>query len=128
MAAKTVVMVLDSDDPSRGEINIVASGEDAARLAEDLLESGIDVERIRVFDAVELSMRVAHRPVVSLGGATGEEFSAAPPEPLVEVDQEPPFSSGHTDGEEEPAAELVNAEPLVRNGVRFSSLFKSDDV
>lgn len=127
MAAKTVVMVLDSDDPSRGEIHMLASGEEAARLAEDLLESGVDVERIRVFDALELSMRVVHRPIVSLGTAAGEEFSAGPPEPLDEHDQPQSLGTSHSAGEEELASEVVNAEPLVRNGVRFSSLFKSDN-
>lgn len=128
MVAKTVVMVLDSDDPSRGDIKTLDSADEAARLAEDLLEAGVDVERIRIFDAVELSMRVVHRPVVSLGATTGEEFSAAPSASPDQLDQVRPFTSGHTEAEEDLAEEVANAEPLVRNGVRFSSLFKSDNV
>ena len=127
MPGKTVVMVLDSDDPTRGEIKMLADANEAARLAEDLLESGVEVERLRVFDAVELSLKVAHRPVVSLGTDAGEEFAAARPEPLDEFDP-PPFRSSQAEGEDELEGEAVNAEPLVRNGIRFSSLFKSDEV
>jgi hypothetical protein len=127
MAGKTVVMVLDQDDPNRGEIKLLADGNEAARLAEDLLESGVDVERIRVFDAVELALKVAHRPVVSLGTGAGEEITSDrsdtfdEPEPIV-ARTEP------AEAEPEEEAEAVAGEPLVRNGVRFSSLFKSDDV
>lgn len=133
MAGRTVVMVLDRDDPSHGEIKMLADGNEAARLAEDLLESGVDVERIRVFDAIELSLKVAHRPVVSLGTDSGEEFAA---EPLGSLDELKALPSWSTEPQGEVAAEddldldgeVVTAEPLVRNGVRFSSLFKSDDV
>jgi hypothetical protein len=126
-------MVMDRDDASHGEITMLADGNEAARLAEDLLESGVEVERIRVFDAVELSLKVAHRPVVSLGTDAGEEFSAAPPEPFAELEPLPSWSSRpqteiDADAEIDLDNEPVTAEPLVRNGVRFSSLFKSDDV
>jgi hypothetical protein len=127
MAGKTVLMVLDSDDPSRGEIKMLSSGEEAARLAEDLLESGVALERIRVFDAIELAMRVAHRPIVSLGTATGEEVSSGFHESLDDIEPLPSWNGqAKADGETED--EVVNVEPLVRNGIRFSSLFKSDDV
>lgn len=127
MAGKTVVMVLDRDDPSHGEIKMLADGNEAARLAEGLLESGVEVERIRVFDAVELSLKVAHRPVVSLGTDSGEEFGAEPPESLDELEALPSWSS-EPQSEVDLDGEAVAVEPLVRNGVRFSSLFKSDDV
>ena len=125
MPGRTVVMVLDRDDPNRGEIKMLADGNEAARLAEDLLESGVEVERIRVFDAVELALKVAHRPVVSLGTGTGEEIVAEMPDPLDDVQ---PLVASLPDAEDEAEGEAVAAEPLVRNGVRFSSLFKSDDV
>jgi hypothetical protein len=118
-------MVLDTDDPNRGEIKMLADGNEAARLAEDLLESGIEVERIRVFDAVELALKVAHRPVVSLGRSTGEEVSSDAPEAIEEPE---PIVARSDPSEGEPEGEAVAAEPLVRNGVRFSSLFKSDNV
>jgi hypothetical protein len=126
-------MVLDSDDPSHGEIKMLADGNEAARLAEDLLESGVEVERIRVFDAIELSLKVAHRPVVSLGADSGEEFAAEPLGSLDELETLPswraePQGEVDAEGEVELGGEPVTVEPLVRNGVRFSSLFKSDDV
>jgi len=135
MAGTTVVMVLDRDDPKRGEITILKEPSEAAHLAEDLIESGVEVERIRIFDAIELQMRVAHKPVVSLGEDVGadsraqfmDEPAAAPldepePEPVAVFaggsDNEAPFDEGQS----------LSEEPLMRNGVRFSSLFKSDDV
>lgn len=117
MAAKTVVMVLDRDDPRRGEITMLGGTEEAARLAEDLLESGIETERIRIFDATELTMKVAHKPVVSLGEGPAVEQ----PSELPEDDGPAPYVADESPGE--PAEE----EPLVRNGVRFSSLFRSED-
>ena len=133
MAGSTVVMVLDRDDPSHGEIKMLADGNEAARLAEDLLESGVEVERIRVFDAIELSLKVAHRPVVSLGTDTGDEFAGASPESLDQPLTLPSWSSQpqgdvDVDSEVDLDGEAVTAEPHMRNGVRFSSLFKSDEI
>ena len=126
MAGKTVVMVLDTDDAARGEIKMLSEQHEAARLVEDLLESGIELERIRVFDALELSLKVAHRPVVSLATDTGEEISSAAPDFL--GDAEPGTPAFAHSIEDESEGDPVTAEPLVRNGVRFSSLFKSDEV
>jgi hypothetical protein len=119
-------MVLDTDDSSRGEIKMVSEQSDAARLVEELLESGVDVERIHVFDAVQLALKVAHRPVVSLG-AGAAEFSADPPEPDLQDEPEPVIVKNEAPADDADS-EAVTAEPLVRNGVKFSSLFKSDDV
>ena len=135
MAGRTVLMVLDRDDPSHGDIKMLADGNEAARLAEDLLESGVEVERIRVFDAIELSLKVAHRPVVSLGADSGEEFAAEPPDQWTKCRGCPrgarsrrPKSMPKTKTKSISMARSSTAEPLVRNGVRFSSLFKSDEV
>jgi hypothetical protein len=125
MSGTTVVMVLDRDDPQRGAITILSTPHEAARVAEDLLEAGTELERIRVFDATELSMKVEHKPVVSLGDNTEDEPALAYEELSVEAEPElelDPLVIGAADPVEE--AE----EPLVRNGVRFSSLFKSDDL
>ena len=125
MPGTTVVMVLDRDDPKRGAITILSTPQEAARVAETLLEAGTELERIRIFDATELSMKVEHKPVVSLGDSAYDEPPAAHEAPGVEPEAElepEPFvvaSSDHIGGEEE---------PLVRNGIRFSSLFKSDDL
>ena len=127
MPGTTVIMVLDSDDPKRGAIRIVSTQQEAARVAEDLLEAGTEFERIRIFDATELSMKVEHKPVVSLGDSTEQEpppvYEELPvePEPEPELEQDDIFVSTPDPVEE-------TEEPLVRNGVRFSSLFKSDDL
>jgi len=117
-------MVLDRDDPKRGAITILSTPQEAARIAEDLLEAGTELERIRVFDATELSMKVEHKPVVSLG---------------TDIDNEPPPAYEDNSIEVEPELEpdplvvsssdhIGDEEPLVRNGIRFSTLFKSDDL
>lgn len=126
MAGTIVVMVLEQDDPSRGEIRILRDSTEAARLAEGLIESGVETERIRIFDATELSMKVAHRPVVSLGADETDYASA----PVLEEEPEPVAVLAGGAEEEFPAQDeqSFSEEPLVRNGVRFSSLFKSDDV
>ena len=121
MSARTVVMVLDRDDPQRGEITILSATHEAARLAEDLIESGVEIDRIRVFDATELSMKVEHKPVVSLGDHSGEDSPPLSAEPSEETEPVPVFAG-------EPQGEADAEESLVQNGVRFSSLFKSDDL
>ena len=126
MPGTTVIMVLDRDDPQRGAITILSTPQEAARVAENLLEAGTELERIRVFDATELSMKVEHKPVVSLGTDIPDE----PPapfyeEPSIEPETElkpEPFVVAQSDPIQE------TDEPLVRNGIRFSSLFKSDDL
>jgi hypothetical protein len=124
MAGTIVVMILEQDDPNRGEIKFLSDSSEAARLAEGLIESGIEVERIRVFDASELAMKVAHRPVVSLG-ADESDYASTPG-----LDEEPEPVAVLAGGAEDatPDEQSLSEEPLVRNGVRFSSLFKSDDV
>jgi hypothetical protein len=76
MAASTIVMVLDLDDPKRGEMNVVNDSREAEQLVESLLQSGLGQERIRVFSATAMEMQVVHRPVVSLvapgGNGTAE--------------------------------------------------------
>ena len=67
MGGRTAVMVFDRDDPKHGELTMLAGAHEAARLAEELIEAGVEIERIRVFDATELSMRVVQKPVVTLG-------------------------------------------------------------
>jgi len=132
MAGKTVVMVLDRDDPKRGEITMLREAHEAARLAEDLIESGVEVERIRIFDATELEMRVAHKPVVSLGSDDSDDPPAwLAEDPVLEHEEPEPVAVRAGGSDDEPHGDdqqLLAEEPLMRNGVRFSSLFKSDDV
>ncbi len=111
MTAAIVVLVSDHNDPGRGEITLLGNPRDAERMIEELLEAGYEQERIRVFDATEVEMLVRHRPVVSLH----------PPE------VEPPPAAGESSADAEGVAddeEAGEAMPGVRNGVRFSSLFR----
>lgn len=122
MSGQTVVMVLDQDDPKRGEITLLPGTREAARLAEDLIESGVQLERIRIFDATELSMKVQHKPVVSLGADDdGVDFHQPSGASSEEPEQEPVFA-------DDSQAEQPVEEPAMQGGVRFSSLFKPDDI
>lgn len=111
MSSKVVVMVVDPEEPRRGQITVTDGPVEAARLAETLLESGTDQAQIRIFTALEVRMIVRQRPVVSLvgGQATVAEASQA----------NEPAASGEDGAEDETPT------PFVQNGVRFSSLFKS---
>lgn len=130
MAERVIVMVSDLDDGQHGEINIFEEPDKATQLIESLLTSGFEQERIRVFHGDEMEMQVSHRPVVALVG--GEEETAAE-EPKKAAQQEEP--SEPRNGEPELVAarassaraeirEEVAATPFVKDGVRFSSLFK----
>lgn len=132
MTNRMIVMVSDLDDASHGEINILDNPEQAARLVEQLIESGFEQERIRVFGGDEMEMQVHHRPVVSLsapdssGGKTQKDDSA---------DQEEEAQTAEASEEEENLervsakanslqVEEVATAPFERNGVRFSSQFR----
>ena len=131
MSGRTIVMVSDLDDAGHGEINVLESADEATRLVETLLESGFEQERIRIFVGEEMQMEVHHRPVVSLSANTSptrtSEEEAQP--------QEAPAPSQATEEEVEPTVvsahanslhfEEIAAEPFVKNGVKFSSLFRT---
>lgn len=78
MGGRTAVMVFDPQDPKHGELTILTGTEEAARRVEELLESGVEIERIRVFDATELSMKVVQRPIVTFG--SDEAYATPTPE------------------------------------------------
>lgn len=114
MPAKFIVMISDPEDPRRGEITVVDDPRTATHLVETLLEAGFQQERIRLFSGDQAEMLVSSRPVVSL---VDEQ-----PTPIRPVDEAitPPESAR---AEEEEAKEEVT--PFVRDGVRFSSLFRA---
>ncbi len=128
MSSRVIVMVSDLDDATRGEIHVLSSQEEATQQVETLLESGYDQERIRIFVGDEMLMEVRHRPVVSF--ATADT-------PRTSKEETPAAASGEapTAPEEEPATvsararslhfEEVSAEPFIKNGVRFSSMFRA---
>lgn len=113
MPPKVLLTVLDADDPNRGEITVLDEVERAERYVESLLEDGLDQNRIRVFLVGEVEMRVTHKPVVSLlGEGRGDAQAGAGTGSTAEGED----SGGGGDTQE--------GEPYVRNGVRFSSLFR----
>ena len=123
MSDRAIVMIYDQDDQKRGEISVVDNAHKAARLVETLLEAGFEQERIRIFTGAEMEMQVTHRPVVAL---VGGEVPVAEPDRAIDVPAE-------SEAEPEEAlprakAELqevgANAAPFVKDGVRFSSLFR----
>jgi hypothetical protein len=68
LGGRTAVIVYDLDDAKRGELTVLPGIDEAARLAEDLIEAGVEIERIRVLEGTELSVSVAHKVIVRLGG------------------------------------------------------------
>lgn len=131
MSDNVIVLVSDLDTGKHGEVNVFESHEEAAHLIESLLESGFEQERIRVFTGSEMEMHVTHRPVVALVGgdvssghvsaeSEAEEEEEAPEEPVEE--REPVAARAQSTRAE--IQEEVSATPFVKDGVRFSSLFR----
>lgn len=132
MSDNVIVLVSDLDTGKHGEVNVFESHEEAAHLIESLLESGFEQERIRVFTGSEMEMHVTHRPVVALVGGDAssghvpaeseaeEEEEEAPEDPVEE--REPVAARAQSTRAE--IKEEVSATPFVKDGVRFSSLFR----
>lgn len=119
MAARTLI-ILNNGDPNRVEMTEFSDAQEAQSYVEELLAAGTPQEQIRAFNAVELDMQVSHRPVVSFGGSA--ETSSQPVasgQVQASVD-----GAAAVDGSTEGAGEEET--PMVRDGVRFSSLFKPD--
>jgi len=119
MATRVIVLVADRDDPKHGEITVLEDRRKAERLVETLLEAGFEQERIRVFVGTALDMQIAHRPVVTLVGEDLRDPDAGDDSTPQQV--EAADVSGEAGAEEEKAPETA----FVRDGVRFSSLFRS---
>ncbi len=123
MPDKTIVLVSDLDNSTHGEVHVLDDGHEAARLVENLLEAGFGSERIRVFAVDELEMQITHRPVVAL-------VSSAASAPVTAQEETPaPFSPEEDEQRRLPAAPRaehlgVSAVPYMRDGVRFSTLFR----
>ncbi|MGH9202014.1 MAG: hypothetical protein ACRD2A_12365 [Vicinamibacterales bacterium] len=135
MPTKTIVMVLDPDDHRRGEITVLDEAREAERMVETILERGTPRERIRIFDSTEIEMQVTHRPVVSFGSGSTSQPSTSEPCDSHGGAQASDEATPGEDAQDEfapavdsPADEPVSEPAAVSNGVRFSSLFKSDDV
>ncbi len=108
MSTKVIVMVSDRDNAKRGEITVVDHPRTAAHLVETLLEAGFQQEQIKLYSGDETEMRVSSRPIVALVDGSSTPAARESVEPY------------------EPARESADekATPFVKNGVRFSSLFR----
>ncbi len=108
MSTKVIVMVSDRDNAKRGEITVADSPRTAAHLVETLLEAGFQQGQIKLYSGEEAEMRISSRPIVALvdGSSTPTAREAVEPDETAEksADEE--------------------ATPFVKNGVRFSSLFR----
>lgn len=114
MTTSYVVLITDEDRPDSGEVKIIQGEGEVARYVEVLLEGGFSQERIRVFRGAEVSLEVSYRPVVSLTPPAEE------PAPVAR-----PRDTSEERTEEDAVQEDQSAEaPGVRNGIRFSELFR----
>ncbi len=108
MSTKVIVMVSDGDNAKRGEITVADDPRTAAHLVETLLQAGFQQEQIKLYSGDETEMRISSRPIVALVDGS----STPPARKPVESDE-----TARESADEE-------ATPFVKNGVRFSSLFR----
>jgi hypothetical protein len=114
MPANIIVLVADPEDSNRGEITVLDNPRKAEVLVETLLEAGFDQERIRLFSGSRAHVQVSTRPQVALmdEGAPSTAAASAPVEEIVAPEPVAWKAAG-----EQPA-------PFIKDGVRFSSLFR----
>ena len=128
MTNSVMVMIEDTDNAKHGEMKVLSGPEEAARHIESLIESGFEQNRIRAFYADRMEMQISHRPVVALVG--GEDAPATESERVSDDDhiesasEEPVLVAAGAASERTEIRKEVAAQPFVRDGVRFSSLFK----
>ena len=108
MSTKVIVMVSDRDNAKRGEITVADNPRTAAHLVETLLEAGFQQEQIKLYSGDEAELRISSRPVVALVDGCST--------PTAQKSVEP-YEAAERSADEE-------ATPFVKNGVRFSSLFR----
>ncbi len=112
MSTKVIVMVSDRDNAKRGEITVADNPRTAAHLVETLLEAGFQQGQIKLYSGDETEMRISSRPIVALVDDSSK--------PTARVSVEPDETAEKSADEE--------ATPFVKNGVRFSSLFRPADL
>ena len=108
MSTKVIVMVSDRDNAKRGEITVADNPRTAAHLVETLLEAGFQRGQIKLYSGDETEMRISSRPIVAL--VDGSSMPTA-------LESREPDETADKSADEEPT-------PFVKNGVRFSSLFR----
>ena len=114
MPANIIVLVADPEDSNRGEITVLDNPRKAEVLVETLLEAGLDQERIRLFSGSRAHVQVSTRPEVALMDE-GAPSTAAASAPVEEIVAPEPVAWKAAAGQ--PA-------PYIKDGVRFSSLFR----
>lgn len=129
-----IVMVSDREDGRRGEITVADDPRTAAHLVETLLEAGFEQDRIKLFSGAETEIRVSSRPVVALvedealapvrpdGRPSGRSRPAAEEAPRRSHAEAEQQLAAPNEQEWKSEAELT---PWVKDGVRFSSLFRA---
>ena len=108
MSTKVIVMVSDRDNAKRGEITVADNPRAATHLVETLLEAGFQQEQIKLYSGDEAEMHISSRLMVALV----DDRST----PTARESEEPNETARESADEE--------ATPFVKNGVRFSSLFR----
>ncbi len=112
MSTKVIVMVSDRDNAKRGEITVADNPRTAAHLVETLLEAGFQQGQIKLYSGGEAEIRVSSRPMVAMVDGPSTPTAGEPEESYVTAKES---------ADEE-------ATPFVKNGVRFSSLFRPVDL
>ena len=112
MSTKVIVMVSDRDNAKRGEITVADNPRTAAHLVETLLEAGFQRGQIKLYSGDETEMCISSRPIVALVDNSST--------PNARESVEPNETAEKSTDEE--------ATPFVKNGVRFSSLFRPADL
>ena len=108
MSTKVIVMVSDRDNAKSGEITVTDNPRSAAHLVETLLEAGFKQEQIKLYSGDETEMRISSRLMVALVDDCSTPTAREPVEP---------YEAAAKSADEE-------ATPFVKDGVRFSSLFR----
>ncbi|HET9477428.1 MAG TPA: hypothetical protein VFP63_08065 [Dehalococcoidia bacterium] len=147
MTSKTMVVLLQENSDTRGEINWFDYAQDAERFIESLLDAGFERQSIRVMEGQDMDVLITQKPMVTLLAAD-KVFQAEPPVieireivPAAVVEELPELSVETVEVntfdfamEPDPERELVSvaaapsedAEPYTKNGIRFSSAFASE--
>ena len=112
MSTKVIVMVSDKDNAKRGEITVADTPRTAAHLVETLLEAGFQQEQIKLYSGDEAKMRVSSRLMVA----------------LVDDRSTPTARESIDENETDRGSADEEATPFVKDGVRFSSLFRPVDL
>jgi hypothetical protein len=118
MPANIIIVVTDRENPKRGEVTILDDARKAEHLVETLLEAGFEQERIRLYNGAAAGIEVQSRPVVALVDGAPRPTATSLRELMPEAADEPAPAA-------EPERQPEEAIPFVKDGVRFSSLFRA---